>query len=128
MIAQTVQSVQHERAGESFLNTLSQLLASGEAVLANDTRSPNEPRSNAPIIGYLDNDHILLLPVVAYREVNRVQPLKFSVSAIGAQLKEEGRLLPGVNSLTVQRRVRGMATRVWQLRADFLTAEEGGET
>jgi hypothetical protein len=128
VIAQTVQAVQHERAGESFLNTLAQLLASGEAVLANDKRDPDAPRPNAPIIGYQCEDHILLLPEVAYREVSRVQPLKFSASAIGAQLKEDGWLIPGPNSLTVQRRVRGIATRVWQLKNDFLTGNDSGET
>jgi hypothetical protein len=128
VIAQTVQAVQHERAGESFLNTLAQLLASGEAVLANDRRDPDAPRPNAPIIGYQCEDHILLLPEVAYREVSRVQPLKFSASAIGAQLKEDGWLIPGPNSLTVQRRVRGIATRVWQLKNDFLTGSDSGET
>jgi hypothetical protein len=123
-ITQTVQSVQHERAGEVFLNTLAQLLASGEAVLAPEKRHPEAPHPNVPIIGYLSDGHILLLPEVAYREVSRVQSLKFSASAIGAQLKEDGQLVPGPNTLTVQRRVRGIATRVWQLKADFLTCGE----
>jgi len=119
-MAQTVQAVQHERAGDLFLNALAQLLGSGEAVLMAAVRDVEAPRPNAPIIGYLSDNHILLLPEVAYREVSRVQPLKFSASAIGAQLKEDGWLLPGSNTLTVQRRVRGIATRVWQLKADFL--------
>ena len=38
-MAQTVQAVQHERAGDLFLNALAQLLGSGEAVLMAAVRS-----------------------------------------------------------------------------------------
>ncbi len=120
VIAQTIQAVQHERAGDLFLNALAQIIVSGEAILAADRRDPEATRPNATIIGYLSGEHILLLPEVAYREVSRVQSFKFSASAIGSQLKEDGWLLPGPSALTVQRRVHGITTRVWQLKADFL--------
>lgn len=105
------------------MDTLGQLLASGQVMLAIDMRNPEEPRPGATIVGYLDGQHVYLLPEIAFREVNRGQPLKFTTAAIGAQLKEEGWLIPGANNLTVQRRVRGIATRFWQLRADFLNGE-----
>jgi hypothetical protein len=122
-IVETVRAVQDERAGQVFMDTLGQLLASGQVMLAADMRNPEEPRPGATIVGYLDGQHVYLLPEIAYREVNRGQPLKFTTAAIGAQLKEEGWLIPGANNLTVQRRVRGIATRFWQLRADFLHGE-----
>lgn len=124
VLTQTVQAVQHERAGEMFLNTLAQLLASGDAQIASPTHDPDAPRLNAPIIGYFGDEHILLLPEVAYRAVCQVRPQKFTIAAIGGQLKEDGKLLPGASALSVQRRVRGIVTRVWQLKADFLMVED----
>jgi hypothetical protein len=50
----------------------------------------------------------------------RIHPLKYNTAANGAQLQEDGWLIPGANSLTVQRRVRGIPTRFWQLKADFI--------
>lgn len=41
----------------------------------------------------------------------------------GAQLKEDGWLIPGTNNLTVQRRIRGIP-RLWQLKADFLGCDD----
>jgi hypothetical protein len=127
-IVETVRAVQDERAGQVFMDTLGQLLASGQVMLAADMRNPEEPRPGTTIVGYLDGQHVYLLPEIAYREVNRGQPLKFTTTAIGAQLKEEGWLIPGANNLTVQRRVRGIATRFWQLRADFLNGEAPSES
>ncbi len=119
-IFETVQLAQQERAGKLFLNILTQQLASARVMLGHDMRNPEEPRPGTTIIGYQDDKYIYLLPEVAYQEVTRGQPLKFSPSAIGAQLKEDGWLIPGTNSLTVQRRVRGIPTRFWQLKADFI--------
>jgi hypothetical protein len=119
-IVETVQRVQQERAGRLFLNLLAQQLASGRVVLGQNMRDPEEARPGTTIIGYQDEQHIYLLPEVAYQEVTRGQPLKFSASSIGAQLKEDGWLISGTNSLTVQRRVRGIATRFWQLKGDSL--------
>lgn len=122
-LGETVRAVQEERAGQVFMDTLGQLLASGQVTLATDMRDPGEPRPGTTIVGYLEGQHVYLLPEITYREVNRGQPLKFSAAAIGAQLKEEGWLIPGPNSLSVQRRVRGITTRFWQLRADILSGD-----
>jgi hypothetical protein len=121
---ETVNAVQQERAGQVFIDTLGQLLASGELMLAKDMREPEEPRPGTTIVGYLDEHHVYLLPAVAHRAVLRVQPLKFNVPAIGAQLKEDGWLIPGANSLTVQRRVRGIPTRLWQLKTNFMGCDD----
>jgi type I restriction-modification system DNA methylase subunit len=64
------------------------------------------------------------LPDVAHRAILRVQPLKFNTPAIGAQLKEDGWLIPGTNNLTVQRRIRGIPIRLWQLKADFMRCDD----
>jgi hypothetical protein len=127
-IVETVKAVQQERAGQIFIDTLGQLLASGELMLARDMREPEEPRPGTTIVGYLDERYVYLLPDVAHRAVQRVQSLKFNTPAIGAQLKEDGWLIPGSNNMTVQRRIRGIPTRLWQLKADFLGCDgcDGG--
>ncbi|MBZ0294780.1 MAG: DUF927 domain-containing protein, partial [Anaerolineae bacterium] len=89
-IVETVKAVQQERAGQVFIDTLGQLLASGELMLARDMHQPEEPRPGTTIVGYLDERYVYLLPDVAHRAVLRVQPLKFNTPAIGAQLKEDG--------------------------------------
>ncbi len=114
------QAMREERAGLLFLDGLRQLLASGELMLATDMRQPEEARPGTTIVGYKDGQHALILPDVAYRAAVRIHPLKFNTAAIGAQLQEDGWLIPGANSLTVQRRVRGIPTRFWQLKADFI--------
>ena len=113
-------SMREERAGLLFLDGLQQLLASGELMLAMDMREPQEARPGTTIVGYRDGEHALILPDVAYRAVARIHPLQFNTAAIGAQLQEDGWLIPGNNSLTVQRRVRGVPTRFWQLKAGFI--------
>lgn len=123
-IVETVKAVQQERAGQVFIDTLGQLLASGELMLAKDMREPEEPRPGTTIVGYLDERYVYLLPDVAHRAVLRVQPLRFNTPAIGAQLKEDGWLIPSTNNLTVQRRIRGIPTRLWQLKADFLGCDD----
>lgn len=114
------QAMRQERAGLLFLDGLQQLLASGELMLASDMRQPEEARPGTTIVGYRDGQHALILPDVAYRAVVRIHPLKFNTAAIGSQLHEDDWLIPGTNSLTVQRRVRGIPTRFWQLKADFI--------
>lgn len=125
-IVETVQIVREERASEVFLNVLGQLLASGEAILAEDRQNPVEPPPGTTIVGYRDEQFIHLLPEVAYRAVNKVHALKFPVGAIGSVLKEEGWLLThdGGRNLTVRVRVRGNRVRVWRLRAEALDGDD----
>jgi hypothetical protein len=114
------QAMREERAGLLFLDGLRQLLASGELMLANDMRQPEDARPGTTIVGYRDGQHALILPDVAVRAVLRIHALKFNTAAIGAQLEEDGWLIAGTNHLTVQRRVRGIPTRFWQLKAEFI--------
>jgi len=125
VIVETAQSVRQERASEVFLNNLSQLLASGDVMLAKDTRNPEEPRPGTALVGYRDEHYIYLLPEVAYREVNRGQPLRFTVAAIGSQLREDGVLVPftGDRHLAIQIKVRENRVRVWRLKADILSGD-----
>jgi hypothetical protein len=127
VILETAQTVRQERASEVFLNSLSQLLASGEVMLDDDMRNPRVAGPGVTTVGYRDTNFVYLLPEVAYREVNRVQPLRFTVTAIGSQLREDGCLVTakGDAHLTVQVRVRGNRTRVWRLRADILSGDSG---
>lgn len=113
-IAETIDIVREERASEFFLNILGQLLASGEAILAEDRQNPLEPAPGTTIVGYWDEQFIHLLPEVAYRAVNRVQTLKFTTAAIGSQLRKDGLLLThdGGRNLTMRVRVRGNRVRV----------------
>jgi len=123
-IVETVQAVQQERAGQVFLDKLTQLIASGRVMFANNMQHPEEPRPGVTIIGYVHEAHVLLLPDIAFQEVARGGSMKFSATDIGKQLREDGWLIPGANNLTVQRRVRGLPTRFWQLKADFLTCDD----
>ncbi len=125
-IFETVQLVQQERAGQVFIDTLEQLLASGEAVIVH-TRAEEESKPGVTIIGYQDERFIYLLPEIAYREAVRVNPLKFSAAAIGSQLKEDGWLVVGNSDshLTVQMRIRGRRTRVWRLKSELFDGDSG---
>ncbi len=123
-LRQTVQTVRQERASEVFLGILSQLLAGGQVVLDDDMKMPREPVPGMPTVGYQDRDYVYLLPELALQAVNRVQPLRFTPAAIGAQLREDGWLVPGnnPNRLTVQMRVRNARPWFWRLRAAALIA------
>jgi len=129
VIVETAQSVRQERASEVFLNNLSQLLASGDVMLATDTKNPPEPRPGTTLVGYRDAQYIYLLPEVAFNVVNRMQPLRFTASAIGSQLREDGWLVPysGDRHLAIQIKVRDNKVRVWRLKAEILSGD-GGES
>ena len=120
VIVETAQSVRQERASEVFLDLLGQLIAGGQAMLDDDMRNPREAGPSVTKLGYRDGEFVYLLPEITHKEVSKVQPLRFTTAAIGAQLKEDGVLLPGTNSLTVQRRVKGNTTRFWRLKSEIL--------
>ncbi|NJO82940.1 MAG: DUF927 domain-containing protein, partial [Blastochloris sp.] len=125
-ILETVQLVQQEQAGASFIQALDQLLASGEADITT-SRHPVDPKPGVTVVGYEDEHYVYLLPEIAYREVMRIHPLKFSTAAIGSQLKEDGWLIPGSSDshLTMQIRVRGRRVRVWRLKAELFRGDNG---
>jgi hypothetical protein len=125
-ILETVRLVQQERAGDAFIQALDQLLASGEADIT-ASRHPVDPKPGVTVVGYEDEHFVYLLPEIAYREVMRIRPLKFSTAAIGSQLKEDGWLIPGSSDshLTMQIRVRGRRVRVWRLKAELFRGDYG---
>jgi hypothetical protein len=120
VIVDTVRTLRQERASEVFLDILGQLIAGGQVVIDDDMKNPREFPSGVTVIGYKDEGFVYLLPEIAHREVNRVQPLRFTVTAIGMQLKEDGLLIPGPNNLSTQKRVRGGRVRFWQLTCEAL--------
>ncbi len=120
VILETAQAVRQERASQVFLDLLGQLLAGGQAMIDEDMRNPRETAPGVAKVGYRDGGYVYLLPEIAHKEICKVQPLRFTTAAIGAQLKEEGLLLPGTNNLTVQRRVRGGTSRFWRLKSEIL--------
>jgi hypothetical protein len=126
-IVESVRTLRQERASEMFLNVLGQIIGSGQCVIESSLRVQGDPSPGHVVAGYRDENFIYLLPDVALREVNKVQPLRFTAYAIGTQLKEDGLLLPGKTNLTVQRSVRGSVIRLWRLKADILGCE-GCET
>ena len=108
---------------------LGQLLAGGQVVLDDDMKNPHEYPSGVTVVGYKDDDAIYLLPEIAFKEINKVQPLRFTVTAIGMQLKEDGILIPGPNNLSTQKRVRGGRVRFWRLTTEtLLESVESPET
>jgi len=107
VMIETVQTLREERASEVFLDLLSQLVASGQVAIDDNIRQPKEYPAGVQVVGYKHDGFIYLLPDVTLREVNKVQPLKFTTTAIGMQLKEDGLLIPGKSNLSVQKSVRG---------------------
>ncbi|MCB9451457.1 MAG: DUF927 domain-containing protein [Anaerolineaceae bacterium] len=128
-IVESVHTLRQERASEVFLDILGQLIAGGQAVLDDDMKNPREYPPGVTVVGYKDEGFVYLLPEIAHREVNRVQPLRFTVTAIGMQLREDGILIPGPNNLSTQKRVRGSRVRFWQLTSEsFVETVETPET
>jgi len=128
-IVESVRALRQERASEVFLDILGQLIAGGQAVIDDDMKNPREYPPGVTVVGYKDEGFVYLLPEIAHREVNRVQPLRFTVTAIGMQLREDGILIPGPNNLSTQKRVRGSRVRFWQLTAEsFVETVETPET
>lgn len=126
-IVEAVEAVQDERPGQVFLNLLGQLIAGGQCVIADSLRQPADPAPGTTIIGYRDEGYVYLLPEIAYREVTRIQPLKFTAHSIGAQLKEDGVLVPnpGDSHLGVQVRTHSGRVRLWRFNADSLGGDSG---
>ncbi len=128
-IVESVRTLRQERASEVFLDIMGQLIAGGQAVIDDDIKNPREYPPGVTVVGYKDEGFVYLLPEIAHREVNRVQPLRFTVTAIGMQLREDGILIPGPNNLSVQKRVRGGRVRFWQLTSEsFVEPVEPPET
>jgi len=123
VVVESVRTLRQERASEHFLNVLGQLIGSGQAVLDDDMRNPREYPPGVTVVGYRDDGFIYLLPDVALREVNKIQPLKFTAYAIGSQLREDGLLIPGKTNLSVQKSVRGSVIRLWRLKSEVLGCE-----
>jgi len=128
-IVESVHTLRQERASEVFLDILGQLIAGGQAVIDDDMKNPREYPPGVTVVGYKDEGFVYLLPEIVHREVNRVQPLRFTVTAIGMQLREDGILIPGPNNLSTQKRVRGSRVRFWQLTSEsFVETVETPET
>jgi len=123
-IVQTAKAVQEERAGQVFIDTLGQLLASGDVRLV-DLDSDDDVKPGAPIIGYQDQRFIYLLPEISLREVKPTQSLNFTTKSIGDQLREDGWLLPNTadGRLTIQKRLRGNRAWVWCLKREMLDGD-----
>lgn len=124
VIVESVRALRQERASEHFLNVLGQLIGSGQVVLDDDIRHPREHTSGVTVVGYRDEGFIYLLPDVTLREVNKIQPLKFTAYAIGSQLREDSLLIPGKTNLSVQKSVRGSVVRLWRLKSEILGCED----
>ena len=118
--AESVTALREERASEVFLDNLGQLLGGGQVVIDDNMRNPNEYPSSVTVIGYKNDRYVYLLPDIALREVNKLQPMHFTATAIGMQLREDALLIPGSSGLTTQKRVRGSRVRFWQLTAESL--------
>jgi hypothetical protein len=123
-LVQTAKAVQEERAGQVFIDTLGQLLASGDVRLV-DLESDDDVKPGAPIIGYQGQRFIYLLPEISLREVKPTQSLNFTTKSIGDQLREDGWLLPNGTDgrLTIQKRLRGSRAWVWCLKREMLDGD-----
>jgi len=135
-------SVISEQANNVFLDTLTDLLQSGRAVLHSPDskiwRGANpvelEPHELRGVVGFLrrDDEHAYLYPKIAMAEIQKVlrdagSSLGFTINAIGKQLAEEGFLVDCAdNRSTAVVRHGGKIHRVWKLRKSDLGLTEGG--
>ncbi|MEO1165617.1 MAG: hypothetical protein AAFV98_17660 [Chloroflexota bacterium] len=120
----SVRGLREERASEVFLDLLGQLIAGGQAVIDDNMRQPKEHPASVTVVGYRDESFIYLLPEITLREVNKLQPMHFTATAIGMQLKEDRLLLPSNINLSIQKRVNGARVRLWQLTAQSLGCDD----
>ena len=119
LVVETAQAMQEERASQLYVDIIQQLAASGRAIIE-DPNHPREHPPSVPVIGYVADGFTYIIPDIAFREVAKIQPINFTLQAIGNQLKEDGMLVPGPNNLSIQKRFNGQRVRVWQLPAHIL--------
>jgi DNA primase len=129
--------VNEAKPGESFLNTLLQLLAAGRVKIRERYQDESDDRG-VPVVGYhaRSGNVIYLLPRLAMGAVRDAykrgedEPLYFTTAAIGKQLAEAGIILPeDIQRKELVRRVRipggGRAVNpewVWRIDAEKLQA------
>ena len=116
---ETTRTLHEERASRIYIDIIQQLIASGRAAIE-DVNRPREYPPHVPVIGYVLDGFAYIIPDIAYREVCKVQPVNFTLQAIGNQLREDGLLIAGAGNLSVQKRLNGQRVRVWQFTADIL--------
>lgn len=117
LAVETAKTMQDERASQLYIDIVQQLVASGRAVI-DDPLRPEEHPAHVPVIGYLMDGFAYIIPDIAYREVVKVQPIQFTMQAIGNQLKEDGLLVAGNRNLSTQKRVNGRTVRLWRLKGE----------
>jgi hypothetical protein len=123
---QQLELTTHERASNLFIEAVQSLLASGKAVLFDSERTISaEPGQT--VIGMRDRESIYLIAETTYNEVSKATratggQVGYTKHALGKMLQQDGVLLTDENptALVVRRRVNGVPTWCWRLKAEIL--------
>jgi DNA polymerase-1 len=114
-----------------FVATLSSLLATGAAILAEQRRADIHGAGQQNVIGWRLNDEILLQPDAAYRTValacrSSGRPFPISAASLWGRMADRGMLLLPDKSdrPTAQRRIGSMKQRVLVVRPSLLGLDE----
>ena len=126
-VLQTAEAMRSERLSPVFIDQVAQIIASGQGVILDlDSERDRYEQPRVPILGYKQDGFVWLIPRAAFHEVNRMQPMTANLQAVGDQLKEDGYLLPGTNSLTTQKTINGTVSRYWKMPLQVFS-EDGSE-
>lgn len=113
------------REGNRFLDALSELLASGSAMLAPNPQA--KPGNFESLIGWDDEgkDTVYLLPKIALREVRKLTEIRITLNALYLQLEELGAIAEkGKDKTTIMKSLGGKKERVLAIKRKSLFREE----
>lgn len=108
-----------ERAAETFLKAVNELIASGRARVQSLGEDAPEGDGSQPLIGYLENGRLYVLPTPSYALVSALcreqgEPFPVTQKALMRCLREAGAIVPSGNgrNSTRLKRVGGKVVRL----------------
>jgi len=108
-----------ERAAETFLKAVNELIASGRARVQSLGEGAPEGDGSQPLIGYLENGRLYVLPTPSYALVSALcreqgEPFPVTQKALMRCLREAGAIVPAGNgrNSTRLKRIGGKAVRL----------------
>lgn len=129
-------TTRQEQAGTVYIDTLLDLLATGNFYLESDQMGETTHHCDtAKRIGWIRKNSIYIMASQALAEINKLRiqitgsPIKYSPNAIYEQLKATGVLIPsgkGMSSKSVK--INGQSVRVIELRKEILGKDDETST
>lgn len=115
------------REGTRFLESLSELIASGSVILAENKAAHPSTTDTKQFIGWDDkpNESVYLLPSVALQAAKKLKDIRITNNSLHSQLDELGAIAEkDKDQITVLRRVGGKQQRVLAISRKFLFSED----